>query len=70
MFIADGLKLEIDHKNNISVFYKLSVRELAAFSGYVSINWDEVIVMDEEFDFDIQNIKGMKTKMETMLLFS
>ena len=70
MLICDGLKLEIDHRNKTSVFSKLSVRELAAFSGYVSVHWDEVLVMDEEYEFDIQNIKNMKTKLETMLLFS
>lgn len=70
MIICDGLKLEIDHKHKTSVFYKRSIRELAAFSGYVSISWDQVIIMDEEYEFDIQNIKEMKRKMETMLLFS
>lgn len=69
-FIADGLKMEINHQNETSSFYKLSVRELAAFSGYVSVNWDELVTLDEVYDFDIQNIKGMKAKLETMLLFS
>lgn len=69
-FIADGLKLEIDHRKKSSVFYNRNIRELAAWVGYVQISWDEVITMDEEFDFDIQNIKNMKLKMEKMLLFS
>ena len=68
--IFDNLKLEIVHEQNRSLLYKRETKYLGILKKHVEIRWVEVFIMDKEFEFDIQNLKDIKSKMETMLIFS
>jgi len=69
-FIFDNLKLEIIHDQKITYLYKREIKYLPVTKKYVEISWAEVSIIDQEFEFDIQNLKDIKSKMETMLIFS
>ncbi len=69
-FIVDDLKLEIFPKRSKTFLFKRDIRYLTAWNEYVEINWKKMLECDEEFDFDILNLKEVKLKMETLVLFS
>lgn len=69
-FIADGLKIEINHNTKTSSLFKREINYIGALKKHVEIKWVSLAKMDEEFDFDVENLKNIKAKMETMMLFS
>jgi len=68
--IMDGLKLEINHEDKTSTVFRRHINECPPYSGYVAIKWISLVHVDEEIEFDLENLKELKRKLETMVLFS
>ncbi len=69
-YIADALKLEINHKDKKTTLYKREVKYLTINKEYVAVHWEPIHELNEEIEFDVEDLKNIKLKMETMLTFS